>query len=160
MKRFLLSIWRILPDWLQVVASALIRPRYQAATAAVVLNEQGQLLLCKHTYRRRNPWGLPGGGLKWGADPEEDVRRELYEETGLKAETARLLMIENSKFFHHLGLFYLCQGVSGSFVPSDEVASVRYFDLDDLPEFHAMQKKTMTLLVNALAREKDDHELA
>ncbi len=82
MKRFLLRIWRILPPWMERIASAIIRPRFHVVAGAIILNEQGQLLLCKHTYRRLHPWGLPGGDIHFGEDPAEAVRRELWEETG------------------------------------------------------------------------------
>jgi ADP-ribose pyrophosphatase YjhB (NUDIX family) len=150
MKRLLLQIWRYFPGWLQGMASALIRPRYQAAVAAVIFNEHGQLLLCEHTYRRKHPWGLPGGDLKFGEDPAEGVKRELYEETGLRAEGVRLLLVENSDVIHHIGLVYLCSGVSGRFVPNEEVASMRYFDLAALPEFPEMQRRTIDLILETL----------
>ncbi len=35
-------------------------------------------------------WGLPGGGVDHGESPHVAVRRELYEETGLKALSAQL----------------------------------------------------------------------
>ncbi len=75
MKKVLLKIWRLMPPWMERIASAIIRPRYQVAAGAIILNEQGQLLLCEHTYRRQNPWGLPGGGINFGEDPAEAVRR-------------------------------------------------------------------------------------
>ncbi len=56
-KKFLLKIWRFLPFWMQRIAAAIIRPRYQVAVGGMIVNEQGQLLLCEHTYRRLHPWG-------------------------------------------------------------------------------------------------------
>ncbi|HTX92913.1 MAG TPA: NUDIX domain-containing protein [Anaerolineales bacterium] len=143
MKRILLRIWRILPFWMQGLASAIIRPRFQAAAGAIIFNDRGQLLLCRHTYRRQHPWGLPGGDLKYGEDPAEAVRRELKEETGFTAKVARLLLVENSTEIHHLTLTYLCTDVGGSFIPNEEVSEVRYFDLDKLPEFFQEQRQTI-----------------
>ncbi len=35
-------------------------------------------------------WTLPGGGVEHGESPNDTVRRELYEETGLQARSAKL----------------------------------------------------------------------
>ena len=143
MKRILLQIWRILPFWLQRLAAAIIRPRYQVAVGALIFNDQGQLLLCEHTYRRLHPWGLPGGDLKFGEDPVEGIKREIREETGLGVQDARLLLVENSTEIHHIALTYLCTGVSGTFVPNEEVSSIRYFDTGSLPGFFQEHRATI-----------------
>jgi ADP-ribose pyrophosphatase YjhB (NUDIX family) len=143
MTRVLLKIWRLMPAWMERIASAIIRPKYQVAAGAIILNEQGQLLLCEHTYRRQHPWGLPGGGIHFGEEPAEAVRRELREETGLSMQAARLLLVENSKKAHRVSLTYLCSGISGPFVPSDEVSAIRYFDMEALPELSMDQRATV-----------------
>lgn len=142
-RKLLLKIWRPLPFWVQEAAAFIIRPRYQVAVGIMLFNERGQLLLCEHTYRRLHPWGLPGGDLNPGEDPMDGIRRELLEETGLKVESIRLLLIENSKEIHHLNLTYLGSGVTGTFVPSDEVSSIAYFDTNNLPVFFPSQKQTI-----------------
>lgn len=43
----------------------------------------------------------------------------------------------------HLALTYLCTDVHGTFNPSDEVASIRYFDQDALPTFFAEHRETI-----------------
>lgn len=50
-----------------------------AVCAAVI--DQDQLLLLRH--REDGRWGTPGGAVEPGESPEEAVRRELAEETGL-----------------------------------------------------------------------------
>jgi 8-oxo-dGTP diphosphatase len=153
MKKLLLKIWRLMPCWMQNVASTIVRPRYQVAVGAMIFNERGQLLLCKHTYRRLHPWGLPGGDLKFGEDPMEGIKRELLEETGLYVQSARLLLVENSKEIHHLSLTYLCTGANGTFVPNDEVASIDYFDTSMLPEFFKEQRLTIDRALEILNSE-------
>ena len=153
MRRFLLRIWRILPPWLEGLASAILRPRYHIPAGAMIFNEQGQLLLCQHTYRRQYPWGLPGGDIKFGEDPAEAVRRELREETGLSVQATRLLLMENSKEIRKVTLTYLCSGVSGTFIPSDEVSAIRYFDMDALPELSREQQTTIEKCLEILKNE-------
>jgi ADP-ribose pyrophosphatase YjhB (NUDIX family) len=152
-RRFLLRIWRILPPWLEAIASTIVRPQYQVAAGAIIFNEQGQLLLCKHTYRRQHPWGMPGGGIHFGEDPAEAVRRELREETGLSVQATRLLLMENSKEIRKVTLTYLCSGVSGTFIPSDEVSSIRYFDMDALPDLSREQQTTIEKCLEILKNE-------
>ena len=148
MKRFLLRVWRILPAFLQELASMIILPHFEVAAGAIVLNERGQILLCEHTYRRRHPWGLPGGGVKVGEDPAEAVRRELREETGFSAQDTRLLLVENPKELHTVLIVYLCSGVSGEFVANEEVCALRYFDTEALPDLFTGQR---TVIQKALA---------
>jgi ADP-ribose pyrophosphatase YjhB (NUDIX family) len=143
MRRWLLRLWLFLPGWLQQVAVTLIQPRFLVVVGAMIFNAEGQLLLCEHTYRRRYPWGLPGGHLNHGEDPQLGLGRELFEETGLLFSRCRLILVENSAELPLLCLTYLCEGLSGSFVPSDEVSRIQFFAPDQLPELSAEQGATI-----------------
>ncbi len=133
MKRLLLFIWSWMPEFLQRLVSPLVRPRYQVAAAAIILDAQDRVLLCRHTYRRKYPWGLPGGDLKFGELPLDAIRREVGEETGLRVDRAELLWATNSRERHQVVLIYHCLTGGGAFVANDEVSECRYFGAGELP---------------------------
>ncbi len=133
MIRILLRIWQKFPIWVHLLASRMVRPRFRVAVAAMIFDEQGRVLLFKHTYRKFE-WGLPAGSLEHREQPERAVLREFFEETGMQIEVQRLLLAESSKDDHHISLIYLCRIVSGAFRESNEISEIRYFDLNDLPK--------------------------
>jgi ADP-ribose pyrophosphatase YjhB (NUDIX family) len=153
-KRILLKIWRVLPVWLQIVLSRVIRPLFQVFATAVILDEDRNILLVKSTYNRFHPWGLPGGSLEYGEHPEEAVIREVWEETGLNVCIEKLLLI-NSWTPDRVGMFYLCKITGGTFYPSDEVSEFAFFSLDNLPDVRPpdrnMIKRLHGLVVHELA---------
>jgi ADP-ribose pyrophosphatase YjhB (NUDIX family) len=132
-KKVLLQIWRILPAWLQNILSRIIRPLFQVFAAAVIFDENKNILLVKSTYQRFHPWGLPGGSLEYGEHPEEAVIREVWEETGLNVSIERLLLV-NSWLPDRVGLYYLCRIMDGTFHPTEEVSEFAYFSLEALPD--------------------------
>ena len=145
LKRTLLKIWRVLPVWLQVIASRLIRPLFQVFAAAVILDEDRNILLVKSTYNRFHPWGLPGGGLEYGEHPEEAIIREVWEETGLRVCVEKLLLI-NTLRPDRVGMYYLCKITGGTFYPSDEVSEFAYFSLDNLPDVRTFDRDMLKRL--------------
>ncbi len=68
-------------------------------------------------------WTVPGGQLEWGEHPEDAVRREMFEETGLTAEVGPLLGVFSHGFLrseerprdsvHVIGLYYAVTRVEG-----------------------------------------------
>ena len=55
----------------------------------VLFDDDGRVLLVRHTYGRLN-WELPGGGAEPGESPDETAIREVREETGLDVQIVRL----------------------------------------------------------------------
>jgi 8-oxo-dGTP diphosphatase len=63
--------------------------------AAAVIMRDGRLLMVHERSRRSGGgewWTLPGGGIEPGETPEEAVRREVFEETGLVVGDARYVL--------------------------------------------------------------------
>ncbi|GGJ21474.1 hypothetical protein GCM10010121_035690 [Streptomyces brasiliensis] len=67
-------------------------PGERRLAAAVVMDEQGRVLLVRRSERERflpRVWGVPCGKLEAGESPEDGALRELKEETGLLGEVVR-----------------------------------------------------------------------
>jgi 8-oxo-dGTP diphosphatase len=132
MMPFLFRIWRTLPMWTHVLAMRMYRAKFRASVAAMVFDEQGRILLFKHTYRKFE-WGIPAGGLEYNEQPQDAIVREFFEETGMQIKVEKLLLAESSKEDRNISLIYLCKIISGSFRESNEISEMKYFDVNDLP---------------------------
>ncbi|MBN2001860.1 MAG: NUDIX hydrolase [Anaerolineae bacterium] len=108
-------------------------PRFLVGASAAIFDENGRVLLFQHTYRRKYPWGMPGGWLKAGEDAAAAVVREVYEESGFQVQAVRPLVIGGCKQEHRIDLIFLCTLQSGNFRPSDEVSEARFFAPEELP---------------------------
>lgn len=67
-------------------------PFIQTGAAIIIENNNGEILLQERTDR--NKWGLPGGCQDLGEDLRETAVREAYEETGLKFEPSKLILVD------------------------------------------------------------------
>lgn len=132
MTKILMRFWSTLPIWVHFLAARLVRPRFRAAVAAIIFNQQGQILLFKHTYRKFE-WGLPAGGLEHREQPRDAIQREFLEETGMEIKVERLLTAVSAREDHHISMIYLCKIVKGEFKESHEISEMKYFDVHDLP---------------------------
>lgn len=77
--------------------------RQRVAAYALLLRGAGderEVLLTRMSSRTRiaGHWTLPGGGIDHGEDPREAVRREVYEETGLRVEPGEVLDVHSTHF--------------------------------------------------------------
>jgi len=138
------------PMWIHVLAMRMFRPKFRAAVAAMIFDEQGRILLFKHTYRKFE-WGIPAGGLEYGEQPENAVVREFFEETGIQIKVEKLLLAESSKEDQrNISLIFLCTIVNGTFRESFEISEMKYFDVNDLPQMLFAEKDLIRVIVKSL----------
>lgn len=147
MMKILLRLWRLLPMWLHVIVTRLTQPKFNAGVSSLIFDEQGRVLLFKHTYRKYE-WGIPGGALEYKEQPIEAVVREFHEETGMHIEVIRLLKVTSAREFPHLGITYLCKITDGVFKPSHEISEMKYFDVNDLPKMLFAEKDLIRQVAN------------
>ena len=93
LKRMLAGLWRASPRTLRRAGVWLVQPRFAVTAGAVVCDERGRVLLLRHVLRKGSGWGIPGGFLARGEQPEDTIRREVREETGLELERVELAFV-------------------------------------------------------------------
>ena len=103
----------------------------------VVADDQGRVLLVRHTYRPG--WHFPGGGVGRGESAQAALCRELLEEVQVKCSVADLelrgIFYHRCYFKHdHYCVFRVRRWESaGERRANFEIAESRFFSLKDLP---------------------------
>src|SRR5918912_2884425 len=109
LKGLLARVWRGSPRFVRRAGVWLTQPRFTVTAGAVVTDERGRVLLLRHVLRKGSGWGVPGGFLEKGEQPDEAVRRELREETGLELESAELAFIRALPRSSRVEIIYRCR---------------------------------------------------
>ena len=117
----------------------------QDGAACVIVNEKGQILL--QSRADNNRWGLPGGCQELGERFEDTVIREVKEETNLDVNYDNLELIgvisgesrkkqyPNGDVVYNNTVLYCVTNYSGELKWDSESKDMKFFDLDNLPEF-------------------------
>lgn len=113
---------------------AALTPRHRVGVNMVPLDPDGRILLLKHVFHPFVPWGLPGGWLGRGEEPEACVLRELGEETGLEARLGPLVLAAAKPYPRHLVLVYAGYVTPGPLSLSSEIIEAAWFSRDTLPK--------------------------
>jgi 8-oxo-dGTP pyrophosphatase MutT (NUDIX family) len=98
--------------------------------------EDGRVFLVRHSYVPG--WYLPGGGVEAGETAPAAMARELREEAGLAAGTARLFgLYLNARVSRrdHVALYVVERftPIPGATLPGREIVERGFFALDALP---------------------------
>ncbi len=102
--------------------------------AAIILNDDGRVLLVKQSYGHLN-WELPGGGAELGESIVETALREVQEETGLLVVAERTTGVYYEPVTDFLHFVFLCRRVrtEAEFQFDAEVTECGYWSPDALP---------------------------
>jgi len=127
-----------IPIWARTWIIWLLNPKYTVGVIALVRDDEGRVLLLKHTYRPGWPWGLPGGGLRAGETLEQCLRREVLEESGLEVEVDHLLSAAARTDRKLVDMIFACHPSPGAtldnFKPNAEVEEARFFAPNQMPK--------------------------
>jgi ADP-ribose pyrophosphatase YjhB (NUDIX family) len=109
-----------------------------ALTTFAFVERDGRYLILKRgqePYRGR--WELPGGFVEAGERPDETIRREIYEETGLYVEPPRILGAYRSRYGDRgkwtVDVAYHCEASPGELRLSAESSSAEWVSLKQVP---------------------------
>lgn len=86
-----------------------IPTKHPIATVGALIFRGKKILLVK-THKWKNTWGIPGGKIKQGETTIAALKREMKEETGLKIQNIKFILVQDcihSKEFYKPGLHFL-----------------------------------------------------
>jgi ADP-ribose pyrophosphatase YjhB (NUDIX family) len=120
---------------------------------AVLENNRGEILLQLRADFK--VWGLPAGCPEEGEDIRATIKREVFEETGLKIEDiipfafgsspeGEFLQYPNGDKIHSYALCFYTKTWTGDLLSSnDETLQLKFFPIDQLPEMLPNHAKTI-----------------
>ena len=134
MTTFLVKAWRLIQGPLQWYVLWLAHHKFMIGVSGVVTNDRNEVLLLRHRYWKEGSWGLPSGYANRGETLEQSVAREIFEETGLRAEISELVSMK-SGFKLRLDVTYRGRITGGNLrLDKKEVIEAAYFGTENLPE--------------------------
>jgi 8-oxo-dGTP pyrophosphatase MutT (NUDIX family) len=111
------------------------------SAAACIWDAEGRILLLRRSDGA-DLWGFPGGAIEPGERADEAVKREVYEEIGLRVEPVALIGIYSSPEYtfaypngdqvQPVTGFFECRVVGGELqVDMHEIIEARYYSPED-----------------------------
>ncbi len=108
--------------------------RFTVTAGAVITNTKGHVLLLHHRFRPGSGWGIPGGFMKRGEQPDQALRRELREEVGLEIQDVSLFRTRAFKKARQVEIVFRCRAHGETEQLSFEIKRLAWFDPHDLPK--------------------------
>lgn len=113
------------------------------SVVAFVQNDSGDVLLIQRSDNGR--WAPPGGGHDVGEFISDTVVREVWEETGIKAEVINMsgiytdpghvMLYDDGEARQQFSICFRARPVGGDIRTSDETTQVQWVSPSDLREF-------------------------
>ncbi|MBK7932293.1 MAG: NUDIX domain-containing protein [Pyrinomonadaceae bacterium] len=123
--------WKLLPSWARLRITRATQHKFTASVVGIITNEKGELLLLDHLLRPASGWGLPGGFINPGEQPEAAIRREIREETGLELTDITLYRVRTLK--RHVEILFMARSTGVGVIGSREIKEIRWCHPNDIP---------------------------
>ncbi len=110
---------------------------------AVIINAEGKVFLAKRGSKAKNErgtWEFPGGGVEFGETMADCIKREIFEEYGIKIELKDQLkaldhLIPDEKQ-HWVAVTFIAKIIKGKpkIKESEKCSEIGWFGIDELPQ--------------------------
>ena len=131
-KKTIRAIWRALPPRARLGIVRTTQRKFTASVAAVVINDSDEVLLLDHVLRPFATWGLPGGFLGRGEQPEVALKREIREEVGIEITDISLYRVRNHD--RHVEILFTARSNEMPQIKSREIIDCGWFSVENLPD--------------------------
>lgn len=132
--------------------------------SAIVVDGDKVLLVRRGRPPAKGAWSFPGGRLELGETLRDAVRRELFEECGLRiavgpiVDVVEMIGVEEGETVHWVVVDYLARAVAGRARAGDDAAELRWAALGELEEL-ATTPRVPELAAAALALAASGHDI-
>ena len=141
------GLWLALPSWARRFVVRRVQTTFTVSAASVVVNPEGKVLILHHILRPNTGWGLPGGFIDAGEQPQAAVERELKEETGISIDDIRMLYMRT--LGRHVEIVFAAAASEEGEIRSSEIDHLGWYSFDELPEkLSAHDKRTIERVLN------------
>ena len=117
------------------------RTLIQCAGSVIIVDDKGRILLGQRTDNHL--WGYAGGSVEIDEKVEDTAKRELFEETGLYADSMEFFMVNSGPEVHYvypngdevsnIEIIYICRDYHGTLKrQEEEISDLRFFDVEDV----------------------------
>ncbi|MEP2531757.1 NUDIX hydrolase [Shimia sp.] len=93
-------------------------PTPRLAARALILQDNRLLLVNAYPAGQSDLWCAPGGGVERGASLPDNLKREVYEETGLTIAVGAPCLINEfhdpDGTFHQVDIYFRCRIIAGT----------------------------------------------
>ncbi len=135
-----------------------MQQRFFVANKAIIVNDKGNILILRESddeiRAQTGKWGLPGGRMEFGEHPQDALKREVKEETGLDVDPVRPVHVDEwqpkvvpDEAWQIVGIFYLCTVNSVSEVSiNEEFDAYSWVDATTVKEYVLMEADKKAIL--------------
>lgn len=134
MQKLFSIVYRLIPRPLVRALLWAVNPKFNMGAVGLFMTADNRILVLRHVFRHKYPWGLPGGYLNRGETAEAGMLRELREETGLVATIERIFSVEEVDRFQKEVVFLAHIDDSQTPKPNFEIFEAAFVPIDELPD--------------------------
>ena len=118
----------------------------------MLFDDAGRILLLDHVFRAYAGWGIPGGFVMKGENPEDALRRELREEVAIEIKDVKLVFTRTLGPLKQVEIYFRARVIGDPKPSSFEIKRAQWFALDQLPP--GLSKDQRRLIERAIARDE------